>query len=175
MQGESPTFWVASMGTEHTCSVAYGATPEEALTALVRTWVERYCASRDADAAVVAYPWLNKDSIEIARAVPGEGYVNCNHDRFWYPESVDALSERLSGVWASLAERYEVDLTPLAKPEDLLDEALEGLTSAGMDADGAARLRRFILEKSREGNDPRMLREFASVITGDPSYLTRLR
>ncbi len=175
MQGDTNTFWVATMRTEYTSSDAYGSTPEEALAALVRTWVGKYCASRDAHPAVVAYPWLNKDSIQIVRATLGEGYLNCNHDQFWYPEFVDARSERLSGVWASLAERYEVDLTPLATPEDLLDEALEGLTSSGMDADGAGRLRRYFLRKSQEGNDPHMLREVASVITGDPSYLTRLR
>lgn len=102
---DEASFWIASMETPHTNSMGFGTTPEQALQALVETWVEKHCPVADAD---VGYPWEYKDDITIGKATTGSAVLLSGGDDLWFKETINGGDPRLESTLDVLAERYGV-------------------------------------------------------------------
>ncbi len=109
---DETSFWVAQVETRNTRSLAFGTTPEGAVEALVRLWIERHCPASGADPA---YLWEINDEIEVGKAAVGMAVILAGDDRLWFAEAVSGDDPSLEETWDSLSSQYGVHL---ATPED---------------------------------------------------------
>lgn len=92
--------WIAEIETRHTKSRGFGASPEEAVQALVDLWRDKWVPQSEADPD---YLHEYRDDISVNPFALGTAYLIGPGDDLWHKKGVRGSDSRFDGLLAPLS------------------------------------------------------------------------
>lgn len=99
--------YMAKFESTNTEQVAFGNTPEEALEAMLKLWVEEYAPTHGGDPN---YLHDYREEIEISKVETGKAYIKGSTDFFWAKNGHRGDEDRFDEIF----EKYQT--TPAVTP-----------------------------------------------------------
>lgn len=94
------SIFVAKFESPSTEQLAFGSTPEEAMEAMVKLWINDYCPKTKAEPD---YLHQYREEITVAKADLGKGYLIGSFDDLWFDESLNGDDPRFDDVFQKYA------------------------------------------------------------------------
>ena len=92
------TLWIAEVETRNTSSRAFGATPEQAVEALMALWREDYAPRSGASPDFLAEC---REDISVSAFEVGKGYLKGMDDFSWHDKVLNGSDTRFDALIAS--------------------------------------------------------------------------